>query len=143
MNGKPGVPQPNHETPKTQPAKSTNQTNKSQLGQEPFPPELREALKRLAAAEKTIEKQKRRIRNLENVLDVVKEELSEARQRARRAGEYHGGEGCLQDNHGHDSERWLSLVESLAFTLECEVKRSSGCGAGIASTKENLAEQRI
>lgn len=143
MDGKPGFPDPNHETPKTQSALSAKRTDVSQGGRSGSPSELHETQKRLAAAEKTIEKQKRRIRNLENVLDVVKDELSEERLRTRKAAEPSGGDGCMQEKPVHDSERWLSLVESLAFTLECEAKRSSGCGSGVACAKGNRAEQRI
>ncbi len=143
MDDKPGFPDPNHETPKTQSAQSAKRTNVSQDGQSGSPSELHETQKRLVAAEKTIEKQKRRIRNLENVLDVVKEELSEERRRAKKAEEPSGGDGRMQEKPVHDSERWLSLVESLAFSLECEAKRSSGYGSGFACAKENSAEQRI
>lgn len=77
-----------------------------------------EQTNKLLAAEKTIQKQNKRIRNLENVLDAMKDELREAREAARSTAleaERRRGE---TERLAIENERYLSVIEALASALD-------------------------
>jgi hypothetical protein len=80
--------------------------------------EAHDATKRLAAAEKTLAKQQRRIKNLELFQNSLKDELHEAKEAVRNARhkvKLLEGEVELLTL---DRERYFSVVESLARVLE-------------------------
>ncbi len=76
-----------------------------------------EQTNKLLAAEKTIQKQIKRIRNLENVLDALKDELREARERATVAEIAAQRRAEAEGPSSSRDERILSALVSLAQTL--------------------------
>lgn len=80
--------------------------------------EAHDAKKRLAAAEKTVEKQQNRIKHLEFFQNTLKDELHEAKESVRPA---HHKVKLLEaevDLLMAERERYFSVVESLVRVLE-------------------------
>lgn len=82
-----------------------------------------EQTNKLLAAEKTIQKQIKRIRNLENVLDALKDELREARERATVAEIAAERRAEAEGQSSTRDERILSVLDSLAQTLSALAAR--------------------